>query len=188
MQKNLRLRGIAFDEMDELPALIEHAADRVLTSLEAKLGVSPKPGDGLMERVRAARRVIHETRCDPDRVADHAAAASWADEAMLAMRIASYSGRYVAERPTLDRIAETAEKLGEDVNRRMMPPLGRRRAMVRFGEPIDVVRFTADRKPRLAIRDLTAALETAVQAGIDALNQANPAPGGKAWNEFDTTG
>ncbi len=149
---------------------------------DPKLALPPKPDDTPMDRVRTARRVIHEVRCDDQRVADHAAAATWADEAMLALRILSYSGRYVAERPTVDRIGETIEKLTEDLHRRMLPPIGRRRVMVRFNAPITVNDYLAEhKKTRAAVRAVTAAAEAAVQQGLDVLNADNSTPGASPW-------
>ncbi|MFN3166176.1 MAG: lysophospholipid acyltransferase family protein [Phycisphaeraceae bacterium] len=184
LHRNLTLRGLDTPEADELSELIGHAGGVVMDRLEAKLGVSPKPGATLQERVRKARQVIHEVRTDPARVADHAAAATWADEAMLALRLASYSDRYAASRPTLDRIEETGEKLAEDLYRKMMAPLADRAAFVRFNEPVPLCEYVADTKPgRRQVRDLTARCESAVQRGIDLLNQANPHPGGKSWEQ-----
>jgi hypothetical protein len=113
---------------------------------------------------------------------DHAAAAMWADEAMLAFRIASYPIGYAAEHPTIDRIGETVEKLEEDLCRRMPAPFADREAFVRFNEPIDVSTYL-ERHPKLraAVRALTEDAEAAVQAGIDRLNHDNPHPGGRAW-------
>ena len=88
---------------------------------------------------------------------------------MLALRVLSYSGVYVRERPTLDRFAETVEKILEDWTGRFPLALGWRRAVVRLNPPIDV----ADLLPvylessRLAIEQLTDAVEASVQAGLD---------------------
>ncbi len=182
LHRNLRQRGLDAPELETLMELIAHGAGAVLERLEDKLGLRARPKDTLIDRVRRARRVIHEVRTDPARVADHAAAVTWADEAMLALRFASYSGSYVADRPTLDRVAETAEKLIEDLSRSMPAPIGDRAVVVRFGEPIDLTRWVADGKPsRQAVGAVTAAAEGAVQAGLDAINAANPHPGGALW-------
>jgi hypothetical protein len=182
LHRNLKMRGLDTPEADELSELIGHAGGVVMDRLETKLAVRPKPGATLQERVRKARQVIHEVRTDPQRVADHAAAATWADEAMLALRLASYSDRYAASRPTLDRVEETSEKLAEDLYREMMPPLADRAAYVRFNEPIPLCEFVAETRPgRKQVRGLTARCESAVQQGVDLLNQANPHPGGRLW-------
>ena len=181
--RNLGRRGLAIEAELELPELIEVAAGEVLQRLEDKIGIEARSQDTLIDRVRKARRKIHQVRSDPERVADHESAAVWADEAMLAFRIASYRGDYVQSNPTLDRYAETVEKLNEDVFSALQPPLGPRCAYVRFASPIDTGEYLASfkNKARVAVRDLTARLEQSVQSGIDALNVQNPHPGGQPW-------
>lgn len=186
LRRNLEHRGIECPPHTngELRQMIESTAGQVVARLEAKLKIQPKPADSLVDRIRRARRAIHEVRTDETRAADHAAAATWADEAMVAMKIASYSGKYVTASPTLDRIGETIEKLYEDVYSRAMEPVGPRHALVRFNRPIDVSPYVADgRKPRQSVRELTAAMEGAVQDGLLQLNAGNPHPGAALWNE-----
>lgn len=188
LRRNLKARGFDVPTAETLPQVIQHAAGDVLTRLEAKLDISAGAGDALIDRVRKVRRMIHEVRTDPQRVADHAAAATWADEAMLAYRIASYGGQYVAERPTLDRIAETVEKLTEDVHRTMTPPWAAHDAFVRFCEPIELTCDDGDERKRLrqAVRELTADCETAIQTSLDALNaliEAGQGAGARLWVE-----
>ena len=180
LHRNLKHRGIDSPQIDDLPALIEAAAEKVLTRLEAKLGHKVAKDDTLIERVRKARRTIHQVRLDPQRHADHVAAVGWADEAMLAFKIVSYNGRYFSEKPTLDRYAETIEKLEEDVTSTMPKPFGPREAIVRFNEPLDVTARVAafEEKARAAVTELTRDAERAVQSGIDAINEVNRLPGG----------
>ena len=183
LRRNLKNRGIAFGNHDDLPALIKHAAECVLEPLEVKLELAPRSSDSLMDRVRGARRLIHEVRTDPQRVADHASAATWADEAMLVLRILSYSGRYVAESPTIDRIAETVEKLSEDLHRQSLPPIGPRRALVHLCTPLVANEYLRKgHRTRDAVRTLTSDCESAVQHGIDQLNHSNTAFGSKLWD------
>jgi len=185
IHRNLKLRGLDVPDTNDLRSQIERAAEQVLKPLEAKLKIEPKSSDSLIDRVRKARRVIHEVRTDADRVADHAAAATWADEAMLAFRIISYSGQYVTEQPTIDRFAETIEKLTEDVCRKMIDPIADRRAMVHFSEPIDLRAYWQDKpKLRVAVAKLTSDLEQAVQAGIDRINETNDSPGTMLWEDW----
>ncbi|MFI4861000.1 MAG: 1-acyl-sn-glycerol-3-phosphate acyltransferase [Phycisphaerales bacterium JB063] len=182
LHRNLKQRGLDAPQTDDLAELIAHGAGAVLDKLEHKLELKARPNDTLTDRIRKARRVIHEVRTDPSRVADHAAAATWADEAMLALRFASYSGAYVAQKPTVDRIAETVEKLHEDLTRAMLPASHDRAATVRFGEPIDLTPYVADGKPgRRAVGEITALAEQAVQQGLDTINADNTHPGGSVW-------
>ncbi|MEZ6191134.1 MAG: hypothetical protein R3C45_07560 [Phycisphaerales bacterium] len=123
-------------------------------------------------------------RTDEARVADHAAALTWADQAMLAFRIVSYLPDYVAEKPTLDRVSETIEKLAEDVQRKMIDPIATRRAFVHFNDPICLNDYIGEgKRGKQAIRDLTAACEAAVQNGLDELNAVNEWPGGKMYQD-----
>jgi len=182
LHRNLKQRGLDIPDAPDLGTLIHQAAINVLDRLEAKLDLTPKPQDTPLDRVRTARRLIHEVRIDPDRAVDHAAAATWADEAMLAFRIASYPMGYAAEHPTIDRVGETVEKLEEDLLTKMPPPVANRHAAVHFNAPIDVRDIlTAHPKLRAAVGAFTSQTEAAVQAGIDHLNQNNPHPGGKLW-------
>lgn len=183
LHRNLKQRGLDTPKADDFHSLISHAGGIVMDKLEAKLEIASKPGSTLINRVRKARQVIHEARTDPDRVADHAAAATWADEAMLALRLASYSDSYVASNPTLDRVEETSEKLAEDIHRTMMPASADRAAYVRFNEPIPLCEYVAEKRAgRKQVRDLTARCESAVQRGVDLINGTNPHRGGEPWD------
>jgi 1-acyl-sn-glycerol-3-phosphate acyltransferase len=185
IRRNLVQRGLTPPDTDDLAGLIEFSAGAVLDNLEAKLDIGPKDGQPLIDRVRAARRVIHEVRTDEGRQADHAAALTWADQAMLAFRICSYQPNYVASKPTLDRVSETIEKLAEDVRGAMIEPIAMRRAFVKFNDPIPLDDFIAKGlRGRQAIRELTAVCEASVQSGLDGLNDANPHPGGKMYEDL----
>lgn len=186
--RSLEQRGLAVPDVGEatgvaeLSSMAEAAADAVLDRLEPKLGLSSRAGSAAGERIRAARRAIHAVRSDPDRAVDHTAAATWADEAMLALRLASYAIGYVHEKPTLDRVSETVEKLEEDLLNRMPRPLAPRHARVHFGKPIDVAAWVAmGLKKRELLASLTSASESAIQALVDEANAANDRPGAKLF-------
>jgi hypothetical protein len=135
-----------------------------------------------MDRFRGVRREIHKVRADPEREIDHAVAAIWADEAIVAFRILSYAGNYLSVKPTLDRVGETVEKLQEDLYGKEVPPYARRTAYVRFGDPIDVSeQLAAAAKPRLAMAALTDQFEEGVQVGLDEINAANKHPGSEMF-------
>ena len=184
LRRSVRQRGLDAPDPLALSELIEHCTGTVLEALEKKLQIEPKPEMSLIDRVRAARRVIHEVRTSEERAADHAVARTWADEAMLAFRIASYLPDYVSENPTLDRIGETIEKLAEDLKHQMIDPFAGRRAYVRFNQPIPLADYIGkEKRGREAIRDLTAACESSVQSGLDEINANNPLTGGKPWDQ-----
>ncbi len=180
LHRNLKHRGIDFPHTDDLVQLVRRAGESVLAQLEHKLEIEPRPKDDPFDRVRRCRRVIHQVRLDESRYADHAAAVTWADDAMLAFRILSYEPGYVAERPTLDRFAETVEKLAEDITTTEQPPLAERKVFVKFAAPIDVQAFVDRFEGRSSkvMSALTAEVERVIQTELDELNARNPMPGG----------
>ena len=184
VQRNLKMRGFLPPNPDysDLPGLLRQSAELILTRLEEKIGVEPKKPDDLMDRFRGVRREIHKVRADPEREIDHAVAAIWADEAIVAFRILSYAGNYLSVKPTLDRVGETVEKLQEDLYGKGVPPYAKRTAYVRFGDPIDVSeQLAAAAKPRLAMAALTDQFEEGVQVGLDEINAANKHPGSEMF-------
>ena len=184
VQRNLKMRGFLPPNPDysDLPGLLRQSAELILTRLEEKIGIEPKKPDDLMDRFRGVRREIHKVRADPEREIDHAVAAIWADEAIVAFRILSYAGNYLSVKPTLDRVGETVEKLQEDLYGKGVPPYAKRTAYVRFGDPIDVSeQLAAAAKPRLAMAALTDQFEEGVQVGLDEINTANKHPGSEMF-------
>jgi hypothetical protein len=85
----------------------------------------------------------------------------------------SYPGDYVAERPTIERLAETVDKLEEDgLGFHMARGRGKRTAVFQVGEPIDVAKFAAgSATSRKAARPLTDAMEKSVQSMLDEINR-----------------
>jgi 1-acyl-sn-glycerol-3-phosphate acyltransferase len=184
VRRNLTMRGFLppNPDFDNLPGLLQASAGLILERLERKIGIEPKAKEDLIDRIRGARREIHKVRSDPEREIDHAVAATWADEAILALRILSYAGNYLSAKPTLDRVGETIEKMREDLYSRGFLPYAERVARVRFGEPIDVSEQLASAaKPREAMANLSEQFETGVQMGLDKLNAANRLPGAELF-------
>jgi hypothetical protein len=133
----------------------------------------------LSQRIRQVRTRIHKVRADPNAKADHQVAATWADEAMIALRILSYAGDYVESNPTLDRCGESVEKLLEDIYSQVQAPYGNRRAIVEIGEPINL-RDRLDSyasNARKCVSELTALAESRIQTGLDSINTTNTAIG-----------
>ncbi len=192
VRRNLKHRGIDLSPLEGgegSSTFIPSAAGVLLERLEAKLGLTPKPSDDALARVRAARRLIHEVRTDPHRAVDHRAAAGWADDAMIAFRIASYSGDYVSACPNYDRLGETVEKLHEDLYDQELPAYADRLAVVRFSEPIDVSQRIEQHereggRQKQLIHKLTREMENAVQRGVDEiLPTVSQHPGSTVWDE-----
>jgi 1-acyl-sn-glycerol-3-phosphate acyltransferase len=144
--------------------------DAVLARLEARHNV-PNRGGIVPERVKEVRRaVIKASEQDgQDAVAKERLAADMED-LFFVIQLFSYPGDYVAERPTIERIAETLDKFEEDVLRADFPGIrGTRRAIVRFGEPIPVPK---EREAKGSASHWTDRIEGRVQGLLDEINAA----------------
>jgi 1-acyl-sn-glycerol-3-phosphate acyltransferase len=187
LRRNQRTRGLTISLGGDPKSIIHRAVEEVLDRLELKVGLKKVESNSLLERICRVRRAIHQVRIDESRKADHSAAAVWADEAMMAFKVASYVGNYVHRRPTLDRYAETVQKLDEDIHSQMPAPLGPRYALVSFGSPIDLTdRVEQNGKLRQAAQRLTADCERAVQQELDRLAEENQRPGAQLVAEPHT--
>lgn len=83
------------------------------------------------------------------------------------IQLYSYRGDYLLDNPSIERIAETVDKLEEDVLGRELPGIrGQRRAVIQFGEPI-VVPSIKDGRTQAA--ELTSTIQHAVQQIVDGL-------------------
>ena len=90
------------------------------------------------------------------------------DNLFLVVQLFSYPGNYVAERPSVERLAETLDKLEEDVLGASTAGIrAARRAVLAFGEPIPV---ESGSRKRDAVQLLTRTLEERVQALLDQMN------------------
>jgi hypothetical protein len=79
----------------------------------------------------------------------------------FAIQLFSYPGDYVVEDPSIERIAETIDKMEEDVlGVKTATIRGSRKATVTLGEPIPV---PSGRKEQLSATELTRLLEARVQ-------------------------
>lgn len=147
----------------DLPTRIGRLTEGLLERHEhAYLGRSPA-GETVALRVKALRRKLFEqwtdetTDAEPRRQAREAL-----DDVQLALQAYSYPGNYVTERPCIERMAETIEKLEEDLDGHSRPK-GRRRARVVFGAPIDLSQAAGNGRPREIAARVTDQLETAIQ-------------------------
>jgi hypothetical protein len=147
----------------------DYLADMILTRQEKYYGVRPG-NDQIPERVKELRRVLIErlekTGLDPN---EAAYAHSNMEDLFLVIQFYSYPGDYVRQKPTIERLAETLDKLEEDVLRTEYPGVrGARRVVVRFGEPI---LLTPGRHRKDAVPALTNTLQARVQELLDQLNE-----------------
>ena len=145
-----------------------HLADAVLTRLEASHSV-PNKGGIIPERVKEVRRAvikaIEQNGHSPEL---KQRLGSEMNDLFFVIQLFSYPGDYVAERPTIERIAETLDKFEEDVLKVAYPGIrGERRAVVRFGEPIPVPK---EREAKGSVERWTDLVESRVQGLLDAIN------------------
>ena len=89
------------------------------------------------------------------------------EDLFFAVQLYSYRGDYLADNPTIERIAETVDKFEEDILARDYPDVrGHRRVSIQFGSPIEV----GTGPQRQSSAELTRAMHESVQRLIDAIN------------------
>jgi hypothetical protein len=172
-------------EPSELSDRLSNLLDVALTVAEDYFRLSPK--GNLIDRCRRLEqagwdRIYREDLNDFDRLSplDRGLADRVAEEASLRMwhmrlveSFVAVTGRYVAEKPTFDRFAETLLLIQSTLDRikgerRDFPNLGHQCVSVRVGEPLSV----SDRRDeyknsrRLAVASLTQDLQTALEDSI----------------------
>lgn len=160
--------------------VLEGFAEKLVDDLEGALELSATRAAGLSDRIVKIRSRLHQLRTDRSAAPD-SALDGMAERAILALRIHGYLSPYLTEQPTIDRYDETVERIAEDFHSKAMARTGPRRAMVRVHEPMDVSDFlsSAGGNTREAISKITQKMQQMIQAGVDALNVRNDAPGGK---------
>jgi 1-acyl-sn-glycerol-3-phosphate acyltransferase len=153
-----------------LPERIEALARHILAMLDARYEVDTS-GNPTPERVKelrglAIKQLSELPPGDPARRPhEHNL-----DDLFLVVQLYSYPGDYVSERPTIERMAETLDKFEEDVLGVFSASIrGPRRAIISFGEPIEV---QGDRKSKSEIPEVTRSLEAAVQRQLDQIRFA----------------
>jgi hypothetical protein len=148
-----------------LPARIDSLARHILGQIESRYGIDGAR-NSTPERVKelrgcALKKLSELSACDPARRPfEHDL-----DDLFLVVQLYSYPGDYVAERPTIERMAETLDKFEEDVLGVFSASIrGRRRAIVSFGAPVLV---QGERKSKDGVAEVTRQLEAAVQEQLD---------------------
>jgi 1-acyl-sn-glycerol-3-phosphate acyltransferase len=168
----------------------QNLIEAVLSRLESRHNV-PNKGGIIPERVKEVRRVIIKTIAQnghptsplagtkpgpgesPTDAKQQLAAdlAHDMEDLFFIIQLFSYPGDYVAQRPTIERIAETLDKAEEDVLRADYPAVrGKRRAVVRFGEPIPIPK---ERDAKSSVEQWTDLVESRVQQLLDEINAAH---------------
>lgn len=150
-----------------LPERTDALAHEILRRLEERHEVQPG-NSTIPERVKELRRIslsqLENVEPEDPR---HKQLNDDLDDLFLVVQLFSYPGDYVAERPSVERVAETLDKFEEDVLGKYSATIrSARRVTVRLGEPIPV---EAGRKRKAAARELTDTLERRVQDMLDDL-------------------
>jgi hypothetical protein len=148
-----------------LPRRVADLAEHILSAIETRYGISAT-GLTVPERVKALRqqaigRLEKLPEDDPRRCQYEA----HLDDVFLVVQLFSYPGDYVAQQPSVERIAETLDKMEEDVlGFRTARIRGARKATVVFGPPI---RVEAERNKKVEAAVLIRLLEERVQSLLD---------------------
>ncbi|MEM7699458.1 MAG: lysophospholipid acyltransferase family protein [Verrucomicrobiota bacterium] len=175
-----RTGGDRFEGIDPSSPSISLApfAETLVQELESEFSLQAKADDKLIDRIRRVRSTVHQRRIAEEGTEDPALADA-ADRAILAFRLHGYTQPYLTEKPTLDRAAETVERISEDYQSKALAPLGPRQAHIHLHEPIDVRDSleAASGKLRDAVAPLTLAMESTVQSGVDEINCHLDTPG-----------
>jgi hypothetical protein len=140
----------------------------LLARLETKHAV-PNKGGIVPERVKEVRRAVIKA-IEQDGATQESVQKLAADmeDLFFVIQLFSYPGDYVAERPSLERIAETLDKFEEDVLKVDFPGIrGKRKAVLRFGEPIPVPK---ERDAKNTVESWTDLVESRVQGLLDQIN------------------
>lgn len=148
-----------------LPERVGRLREHIMDIIERQHRLTAE-GMTMPERIKQARcaclEAIGEAMADEGKIATMR---RQLEDIFLAVQLYSYPGDYVAENPTLERLAETIDKFEEDLlGARTATIRGARRARVSFGEPIDVREYLkGNAQARQAAPALTVRVESAVQ-------------------------
>lgn len=174
-QGALALREIEYlgsTQAGELPQRIASLREHILGSLEKTYSLNAR-GQSIPERVKAIRRACLDRLESADGTAKSEIDAHL-DDVFLVVQLFSYPGDYISESPTIERLAETVDKLEEDgLGYHMARGRGERSAIFQVGEPVEVAKFAATTPNRRdAARLLTESIEKTVQNMLDEINRA----------------
>lgn len=166
---------LGYAQTGDLPSRTKSLADEILQRLEKQFELKQRDAT-IPERVKELRRAtiakIEET--DESNAKERTRLNEILDDIFLVVQLFSYPGDYVAEHPSVERMAETLDKFEEDVLGKFSASVrGTRRAWIEFGEPVPV---KPGRDRRAAARELTDMLEDRVQRMLD--NQPGEKEGG----------
>ena len=156
----------SFENEGDLPTRIGRLTEALLERHERSYLDRSPSAETVALRVKALRRKLFELWTDETGDEETRRRAREAlDDVQLALQAYSYPGNYITENPSIERMAETIEKLEEDLDGYARPK-GRRRARVLFGQPIDLSQAGGNGRPREIAARVTDQLEAAIREMI----------------------
>jgi 1-acyl-sn-glycerol-3-phosphate acyltransferase len=155
---------------DSLSERIQRLTATILFRCEQRYGLESKQSL-IPVRVKEVRRAIIAAREAQAQAATPELQHQWSrdmDDMFLVTQLYSYPGDYIAEKPSMERIAETLDKLEEDALGASYPTVhGVREVLVRFDEPIVI---PPGKDKRMDAAELTERMESRVQTMLDEIN------------------
>lgn len=150
---------------------IQQLTERVLADCEQRHGME---GDGdresrhsrVPERVKQLRKHVIQKLEEPSEQ-------TWQlerdmEDLFFVMQLYSYRGDYLDDNPSVERIAETVDKLEEDVLQLPLPNVrGKRRVQIQVGEPREIEPV----RGREAVTELTDWMQSSVQTLVDGMQR-----------------
>lgn len=157
----------------DLQARMDQLTESILAPLEIRFGLSA--GERTVpERVKYLRYHIIRAKDANDARFESAELCQALKRLFTVMQAYSYPISYIADEPSIDRLAETIEKMEEDVLGVQRASLvGRRRATVAYGSPMVI---NPDFRVSCSIAAETEQLRTCVQSLVDQLGGPAPVP------------
>ncbi len=163
-------------QSDTLRDRVQHLTSALLSACESRYGRDKKQSL-IPERVKEVRRAIIEAREQAAGTTSKEQEMQWAsdmDNMFLVTQLYSYPGNYLEENPTIERMAETLDKLEEDALEATYPTVhGDREVSVRFDQPIEL---PTGKEKRMVPAELTDQLEQRVQSMLDDMNAQRKKP------------
>lgn len=156
-----------------ITARVRQLTETILGRLEEKHAIKQHSTE-IPERVKEVRRaVIMAMEQESVTPTTRAALREDLEDLFFVIQLYSYPGDYVAERPVIERIAETLDKFEEDVLHAVYPAVrGERKVVVQFGEPVIMLDGS---QGKARVPDWTNQFEQQVQALLDDINAHPPA-------------
>jgi len=184
MEYGLESLGFPPSEGETIEERQKNSGELIIKHLENDMNIISDQNKSLNERTVKIRSEIHKIMLAPDGDSRlWALSRIRAQKIMLAMKILSYPVSYLREKPTLDRCGELVERLIEDKQSKAIPPYGKRRSLVHFGEAVIFSEISShgELKKNELLTKITGICQNSVQKMLDEINISNGHPGGELF-------